>query len=303
MKHEDDPVDLTSKARRRGLSHEEEARLKALFEEAPEERRLYRAGLAFDRDSSAREGDDVLVARMAERAEQEFGRPLSSPPPRRLRFVTLVAAALVAAGSAAAGTGVVYLVRANESGGDTPATAAPLVDASPKPKAKSAPRSERRAPTTSAASAEETPVPAPAAEPAPRVVATSKRASPDALGAPALFGEANKRRRSGDSAGAVALYTEVATRFPGSAEANLAELSLAKLFFASGDAERALGYFRRAGASGGVLGSEALWGESEALRALGRTGEERDALERLLKRYPSGAYAKAARKRLGTTAP
>jgi TolA-binding protein len=101
----------------------------------------------------------------------------------------------------------------------------------------------------------------------------------------------------------VALYTELATRYPGSAEANLAELSLAKLFLASGDSERALAYFRRAGATGGALGSEALWGEAEALRALGRTGEERSTLERLLKRYPSGAYAKAARKRLGTAAP
>jgi TolA-binding protein len=301
MKHEDDPVDLTSKARRRALSRDEEVRLQALFEEAPEERRLYRAGLAFDRDSSAREGDDVLVARMAERAEQEFGRPLSSPPPRRLRFVTLVAAALVAAGSAAAGTGVVYLVRVKESGGDVPAVAATVVNAAPKPKA--APRGERRASAKPVAVVEETPVPAPAVDHAPGVVATPKRASREAFGAPALFSEANKRRLAGDSAGAVALYTELAMRYPGSAEANLAELSLAKLFLASGDSERALGYFRRAGATGGALGSEALWGEAEALRALGRTGEERETLERLLKRYPSGAYAKAARKRLGSAAP
>jgi TolA-binding protein len=218
--------------------------------------------------------------------------------------VTLVAAALVAAGSAAAGTGVVYLVRAKESGGDAPATAAPLLNASSKPKA--APRGEGRAPGTRAAIVEETPVPAPTVDPVPTtpgVVATSKRASREAFDAPALFGEANKRRVAGDSAGAVALYTELATRYPGSAEANLAELSLAKLFLASGDPERALGYFRRAGATGGVLGSDALWGEAEALRALGRRGEERETLERLLRRYPSGAYAKAARKRLGTAAP
>jgi TolA-binding protein len=123
------------------------------------------------------------------------------------------------------------------------------------------------------------------------------------VGASALFGEANKKRLAGDRAGAVELYTELATRYPGSAEASLAELSLAKLFLAAGDSERALGYFRRAGATGGALGSEALWGEAEALRALGHTSEEHATLERLLKRYPNGIYAKTARKRLGTVAP
>ena len=85
-------------------------------------------------------------------------------------------------------------------------------------------------------------------------------------------------------------------------EANLAELSLGNLLLQTGDASGALTHFRRAGSTG-ALGSEALWGEANALKKLGRSGEERQTLERLLARYPDGAYAKAARKRLGPLAP
>src|SRR5262245_2234019 len=110
MKHPDDPADLANEARRRSLSREEELRFEALLEESPEEDVAYRAGLAFDRDSSAREGDDVLVARLASRAAERFGAPPSvrpsSRPLRRSRSVVLLVAAVVAAGTAAAGTGV-----------------------------------------------------------------------------------------------------------------------------------------------------------------------------------------------------
>ena len=63
MKHGDDAFDLASEARRRKLTREEEARLEKLLEESPEDDMLYRAGVEFDRDSSAREGDDLLIAR------------------------------------------------------------------------------------------------------------------------------------------------------------------------------------------------------------------------------------------------
>jgi hypothetical protein len=306
MKHEDDAVDLASEARRRTLSRDEEARLKSSFEASPEEQMLFRAGLAFDRQSSAREGDDVLVARMANRAAERFGKATARSPSRRRRpLVLLVAAAVVAAGTAAAGSGVVYLMRAERPDVETPAygtrVAAPLATASPR-RARPAPAVVAPAPVAEP--------PAPRAEPAPepasvaaQSVKSSKRPAPDASGAAALFGEANKKRLAGDTASAVALYTQVAERYPGSAESNLAELSLGKLFLATGQSERALAYFRRAGASGGALGSEALWGEAGALRALGRSADERSALERLLAQYPSGTYAKAARKRLGTDAP
>jgi hypothetical protein len=43
---------------------------------------------------------------------------------------------------------------------------------------------------------------------------------------------------------------------------------------------------------------EAIWGESQALRRLGRADEERGALQELLDGYPQSAYSAAARKRL-----
>jgi TolA-binding protein len=303
MKREHDPGDLTSEARRRALSRDEEARLKDLFEESPEERSLYRAGLAFDRDSSAREGDDVLVARLASRAAQRYGAPVSVAPSRRRRrpLVLLVAAAVVAAGTAAAGSSVVYLMQSEPKEADAAEFGTRVVEP-----AKPAPRRARPAPSVAAPAPVVAAVePAKSVEPAPVAAGAvpPKRVVKEASGAAGLFGEANKKRFAGDTAGAVALYAQVAERFPASAEANLAELSLGKLFLASGQSERALTYFRRAGASGGALGSEALWGEAGALRALGRSGDERAALERLLVQYPSGTYAKAARKRLGTVAP
>jgi Flp pilus assembly protein TadD len=124
----------------------------------------------------------------------------------------------------------------------------------------------------------------------------------EALNARSLFARANQQRLSGDTRGAVVLYQMLTERHPGTPEANLAELSLGNLLLQSGDASGALTHFRRAGSTG-ALGSEALWGEANALKALGRTSEERRTLERLLALHPDGAYVKAARKRLGPLAP
>jgi len=314
MKH-DDETDLLSEARRRPLSRDEETRLEELVERSPEARVLHYAGWAFDRDSSAREDDDVLVARLAARAAERVAKPVAPLPIRRRRrpFVTLLAAALAVASTAGAGAGVVYLVRAPERAAEVVSPAKAVAAVTPKAKAKA--RGARPAvaapvfePEPALAAPVPEPVVAPVPEPAPipavRSAPKPKRVvAPDALSARALFGEANQKRLAGDTAGAVALYKLLSERHPGSAEADLAELSLGKLLLGSGDASGALTHFKRAGASGGALGSEALWGEAGALKALGRTGEERATLERLLSLHPDGAYARAARKRLGTDAP
>jgi hypothetical protein len=123
------------------------------------------------------------------------------------------------------------------------------------------------------------------------------------VGASALFEEANRKRLEGDTAGAVMLYRLLTQRHSGSAEAHLAQLSLGKLLLSSNSASAALEHFRHAAAAGGALAAEGLWGEANALRALGRTSEERAVLERLLVLHPNGAYANAARKRLGHPTP
>jgi hypothetical protein len=315
MKHDGDLTDLLSEARRRPLSREEEARLEELVERSPEARILHYAGWAFDRDSSAREGDDVLIAKLAARATDRAAKPVAVLPTRRRRgpLLTLVAAALALAGTAGAGAGVVYLVRAPErapgvakvasnattAGNRTkPSGRAPFTPPDLVSTTESAPGAPAPAvPALAPIDAPVAPSPAPASQPKRTPTA------PDLLSAKALFGGANKKRLAGDTAGAIALYKLLAERHPGSAEANLAELSLGKLMLATGDAAGALLHFRLAQASGGALGSEALWGEVQAQKMLGRASDERAALERLLSAYPDGAYAKAARKRLGTDTP
>jgi hypothetical protein len=49
---------------------------------------------------------------------------------------------------------------------------------------------------------------------------------------------------------------------------------------------------------GGVMSEEAAAGRALALQRLGRTAEERQAWQELLKRYPDSINAERARKRL-----
>jgi TolA-binding protein len=325
MKHADDATDLLSEARRRPLSREEELRLEELVERSPEARILHYAGWAFDRDSSAREGDDVLVAKLAARAADRVVKPVVTLPTRRRRgpLFTLIAAALALAGTAGAGAGVVYFVRAPERAPEVAKLAPNAATAGNRTKALGRAPSTPPDPVSTPESAPVAPAPvvpvvapidAPVARapvtasaPARITAATPPAALPPAtaslLGAKALFSGANKKRLAGDTAGAIALYKLLAERHPGSAEADLAELSLGKLMLATGDAAGALLHFRLARASGGAHGSEALWGEAQAQKMLGRASDERAALARLLSEYPDGAYAKAARKRLGSDAP
>jgi TolA-binding protein len=323
MKHDDDPSDLLSEVRRRTLSRDEEARLEGLVARSPEVRVLHYAGWSFDRDSSARDGDDVLVARLAARAAERAANPVAAAPLRRRKrpLVLLLAASLALASTAGAGAGVVYYMKSERTAEVPPPVSAPQSRA----KSLGARAAPRLSPTAPAPAHEPptsdgpTVVPLSAAAPAPKSPATSAPtpapASPaaaskpgpatstsDALSASSLFAQANRQRLSGDTRGAIVLYEMLTERHPGTPEASLAELSLGNLLLQTGDASGALTHFRRAGSTG-ALGSEALWGEANALKTLGRSGEERQTLERLLARYPDGAYAKAARKRLGPLAP
>jgi TolA-binding protein len=99
---------------------------------------------------------------------------------------------------------------------------------------------------------------------------------------------------------ALGLYGRLQAEYPASPEALAAKISVGMLELQRGQASSALAQFRayrRANARS--LRAEALWGEAEALRALGRSDEERAALDSLLSDHPGSAYAPAARKRLG----
>jgi TolA-binding protein len=306
----EEPSDLLNLARRGPLTREESRDLAAWVDEAPEARALSQAAEVFDGDSSAQPGDDALIARIASRAADV------QQPPRRLRrraTILLLAAALVLVGTAAAGgsprvrRGALALLEYVR--GTHVSTASEAI-------APSIPTTQAGAPSPAPPSEPISQPLAEAQEPMPgtgdvSLASKAEGARPRAAASPgetadkaaSLFGRANARRLAGDDAAAISLYRELADRYGGTPQALMAEIALGKLLLAKGDAAGALTHFRRYANVGGPLGVEALWGEADALRGLGRASEERRVLERLLERYPESAYATAARKRLASDTP
>jgi TolA-binding protein len=103
----------------------------------------------------------------------------------------------------------------------------------------------------------------------------------------------------GDTRDAIALSCQLEEEYPTSREAVTSRLSLGMLYLQDRQPVAALEQFRgfRRVGSGATV-PEAIWGESQALRQLGRAAEERATLEELLQAYPESAYAAAVRKRL-----
>ena len=75
-------------------------------------------------------------------------------------------------------------------------------------------------------------------------------------------------------------------------------MTVGKLELRQGAPSRALAAFDDYLARGGPLRPEALAGRIRALRALGRTADERRAIEGYLKSYPTGFEAITLKKRL-----
>jgi len=121
------------------------------------------------------------------------------------------------------------------------------------------------------------------------------------LTAAELFSNANQARRASDPARATQLYRLLQRKFPGSEEAQLSLVTLGSLQLNGGNPAGALTTFNRYLSRGGrSLEAEALYGQAQALRRLGRSGEERNAWERLLARHPGSGYAPQARDRLNS---
>jgi hypothetical protein len=283
--------DLSVLSRRGELAAREEQELGRLFDEAPTERYLHEAGRGFDLEASVRVEDDELVERIKGRfAEQRPARPVVA----RWRFALGVAAGLVLAATGALG---LELAR----GFLRPTVSAPTRIA-PSPSAEA--EALRAAPPTPVVLAVP---PTPIVE-APNVKPLRASARPEPSVAPplvpsesadALFAAANRARSRGDAALAVALYRQLLAEHAGAKEATAARLSLGMLQLQRGDAAAALQQFQEfRRASPKSMSAEALFGEAEAFRRLGRKSEERAALQELLQRYPHSAYAVAAAKRL-----
>ncbi|MBU1239173.1 FecR domain-containing protein [Myxococcota bacterium] len=100
---------------------------------------------------------------------------------------------------------------------------------------------------------------------------------------------------------AAVAYGQLIKAFPSSAQANISRVSLGMIQLDHlGSPLPALRLFTRylKNGGGGILAQEAAWGKIRALKALGYTIVERQALQNFLKRWPRAIQAQEAKHRL-----
>ncbi len=298
--------ELSARARRGELSRAEQQRLKLCLKSSLEARLWQGAARQFDAEDAVLPGDHAAVERVMWRALSAFPA-WRARPRRRIGLLVAVAALCLVSAAAASLEGVRYWrAQTKYLSMSPPAVAMP----SPRTKAGTA-RGVTPAVTESQLAA---PVMAPSALPlpssAPPVAATALAAvgrpkAESAGSAAALFAAAALARREGNASKAIALFDSLQERFPGSREARLSDMTLGTLHLRRGAASAALEHFRRylRASPQGELASEALWGESQALSALGKQREAERRLQLLVERFPGSAYATAARAKLKSAKP
>jgi tetratricopeptide (TPR) repeat protein len=251
-------------------------------------------------------GDDVLIARLAERVAASPAAPRRRRQPRLLALAAGLAV-LVVAGSAAAWIAVRGFSRALDNRAAAPLESRTHRNAS-ELAAASGPldeTTEREAAVRPTASDE-----TPARHDGPMLrhagVGARGKAPRTSLATAAgtaaqLFAEANAARRALDLRRATELYLALEGRFPESAEARVALVSAGDLLSRLGDPTAALHAFDRYLERwlDGALAPEALFGRARALRQLGRRQDEVDAWRRLLRAFPGSIYESGGRQRLG----
>ncbi len=276
------------------LPPEQEARMFAALRSLGEPR----AGEIDDATMLARvlgAANDVAVVPLPE-GSRSFDREAAAPAVKpRARPTFRRGVAMAFAGLAIAAT-VAYA--AQQYVRSLPPEAPPVPTEGPAPSGAPSVRSvaPRPAPAPS-----ETPSATEEAPPAPSTSAAPEEPAPTVSAPPAppptaddLLKRAQKLYTAGDMAGATAAYRALVARYPGSGEARAALISLGQLALAGGRAGEALSDFDRYLASGGPLSTEARVGRIGALRALGRTSEERAAIEDFLARSGSSVHATTA---------
>jgi TolA-binding protein len=305
MTSEQSAEDLLVKARSGELSEDEARRFQITVGASRELALLYRAGVALDEQAELLPGDEARMSALVAGALEELDAELSRGAPRPVRrrsnawfFASSAACGMLLTVALASAW---QLAERRDWFG--------LVDRAPAPPVAVVPL-KRPAPATAAAAASAgstTPATAVSALPAPRVEAApplargaAKQAAASSSSTPAttageVFARANAARRSGDSAGAIALYEQLIALFPATVEAEDARVLVGNLRLGQRAPGAALTEFDKY--SPGALTAEALWGRARALRGLGDRAE-REALEQLMRDYPSSPYAPAARQRL-----
>lgn len=139
-----------------------------------------------------------------------------------------------------------------------------------------------------------TPVPP---EPAPPLAHASALPSEARASAEDLLRRAQAYLGAGQTAQAVEAYRELVARYPASAEARAALVSLGRLALDQGRASEALDHLERYLQRPGPLSEEARYWRIEALRRLGRSSVEAAAIEEFLSRHPDSVHAPRLRAR------
>lgn len=129
----------------------------------------------------------------------------------------------------------------------------------------------------------------------PRATASEPTEKPSAT---ALLELARRELARGKARQALSLYEQLRSTHPASAEARTVLVTMGKLELDLGHPGRALDRFEGYLRGGGPLAPEALAGKARALRALGRTGEERRAIQQYLGAHPDGFETPLFTKRL-----
>lgn len=133
------------------------------------------------------------------------------------------------------------------------------------------------------------------------VGASTPTAPKEALGTPSpasMLERARELRRAGRTQSALAAYASVRRAHPRSPEAHTVLITMGKIQLELGQPDAALSSFDTYLRGSGALAPEALGGKVAALRALGRTAEERAAIEEYLRRFPRGFLAPRFEQRL-----
>lgn len=138
------------------------------------------------------------------------------------------------------------------------------------------------------------PVATPRASAEPAAAEAAPRATPAEL-----LTRARNARASGRYAEAARTYRQLTQTYPHSDEARVAQVSLGELWLSElSDPKAALAAFESYLKQGGGLSQEARYGKIRALGRLGRTTEERAAIERFLLDYPKSVQAASLRAKL-----
>jgi tetratricopeptide (TPR) repeat protein len=126
----------------------------------------------------------------------------------------------------------------------------------------------------------------------------SERATKVVPSAADLFGRASDLRHGGRLEQAIDAYRVLQQRYPHTREANLSYALAGRLQLERDRPEQALTEFDRYLKIDAEVTEEVLAGRTEALRRLGRRGEEAAAWRLLLARFPGSIYSDRARSRL-----